>query len=230
MTTLSAERQANPPVTGKPAAHAGRAAHLDLIGALCDPDTSIAEIQLILETRPGLSDRILNAGGAGAASGLCRPITSIRQAVVLLGRRRLQGWILLTLLSANLSTPTEQLVVALTRARTCELLVTETARDDLDAAFTVGLLSGLGPVFGMPLPTLIAQLRIKTDLAAAVTDHTGSLGAVLADVLGWEARTADDLAPAHDQSTTHDAYTEAARWATDLAALVDECSSQRAAG
>lgn len=73
-----------------------------------------------------------------ASSGLTRRLSSIRDAVVLVGMARLRAWMVLIAVGAT-AEGTHRISSALVRARTCELIaprISPQARPD--AAFTVG--------------------------------------------------------------------------------------------
>jgi EAL and modified HD-GYP domain-containing signal transduction protein len=64
---------------------------LRIIEKLCDPGTSAGEIETIVQSDVALSYRFLRVAGAGASRNLFRRLSSVRDAVVLLGQRRLRA-------------------------------------------------------------------------------------------------------------------------------------------
>lgn len=83
----------------------GRVTCLRVIGELCDPYAEAEDIQRIVETDAALSYRFLRLAGEGAARGLYRRISSVREGVVLLGYQRLRAWIMLMLLAGSTRGP-----------------------------------------------------------------------------------------------------------------------------
>lgn len=159
---------------------------LQMIEAVNDPGTSAADLQKVVEADAGLSYRLLHISSLGAAGGLRRPVHSIKEATVLLGRDWIYRWLILMLVAdANQGVP-EQLVIAMTRARMAELVAAGAGLVDKDAAFTVGLLSALDLVLGAPLADIVAKLAVTEDVVEALLEGKGRLGAVLHDVLRWE--------------------------------------------
>jgi c-di-GMP-related signal transduction protein len=57
---------------------------------------------------------------------------------------------------------------------------------DPAAAFTAGMLLGVGDLLAIPLAELSVQLPLTDEVAAALVGRTGPLGAVLAAVRGYE--------------------------------------------
>ena len=79
---------------------------LRVLKKLCDPGTSFDEVERIVQTDAALCYRFMCAAGAGAARGLSRRLSSVRDAVVLLGERRLRAWVMLMLLAGAHDGPT----------------------------------------------------------------------------------------------------------------------------
>ena len=108
---------------------ANRAALLDLLAALHNPETELADLQSKIALDVGLSFRLLRYINS-AFFGLRQQVRSIGQAVALLGLEHLKQWATLTVFTSIDDKPAELTITALVRARFCELA----AHDQLDAA------------------------------------------------------------------------------------------------
>jgi EAL and modified HD-GYP domain-containing signal transduction protein len=198
---------------------------LQLINKLCDPDVSAGEIERIVEGDAGLSYRFLRAAGSGAGRGLRRPVSSIREGVVLLGQRRLRSWVILMLLADAHQGSGEQIAIAMTRARMTELMAAAAAPHLRDSAFTAGLVSALDLLLGAPLPEVVEQLSITDELASALLDHTGPLGSILGDVLSWEMAGQDgtqlDIHCGLTPEVVEKSYVEALAWGNEVCAVLE---------
>ena len=86
----------------------------------------------------------------------------MREALVSLGTRRLRTWVTLMVLASCCQSADEHLEMVIARARACEVtaLALELEPRQVDAAFTVGLLSALGHLVTTPLPTIIEGLSL----------------------------------------------------------------------
>jgi EAL and modified HD-GYP domain-containing signal transduction protein len=153
---------------------------------LCDPETSAGRVERIVQTDVALSYRFLRVAGSGAARGLYRRLSSVRDAVVWLGERRVQAWVLLMLLADAQQGCDEQLILAMVRARMAELITMELDSGLADAAFTVGLVSSLDLLLQVPIRTILNGLTLDPELEDAILSYSGKLGGVLSDVLAWE--------------------------------------------
>lgn len=210
-----------PEVLNAAALTPSRVAVLGLIDKVCDEETPIEELQRLVETDVSLSLRLLRVAGSGAGRGLRRPVGSVREAVVLLGRQRLRGWLLLMLAGDTGPTNEVQMQIPVTRAKACELVAGGLRPELCDSAFTVGLLSGLDLLIGAPLEEIVRHLGLEDRVRGALLDRVGLLGAVLQDVLDWEvgeppAGPSRSTAPA---ALLEQAYVEALRWTAGFGSL-----------
>jgi c-di-GMP phosphodiesterase len=172
----------------------------------------IEELETVINRDVGLSVRLLRYINS-AYFGMRSDITSIRQAVMMLGARALSRWALLVALTGGPSTPRELSVMALTRARMCELL--GAGRNDVgeDQLFTIGLLSTAEALLDLPLETIVRELALADQITAALLRHEGPAGSILDAVLAYEAGTFDIESMRPHLFSIAKAYRDALRWA-----------------
>lgn len=152
-----------------------------LLKDLSDPDVPLARIEQLVGSDPGLSMRLLRS--AHSASGAGHQIESLRQAIVLIGPRRLRSWIVLTLLEGTATPNTaDDLWNVLTRARACQRLAAPAS----DIAYTVGLLSGAAQLLGTDETSVAEVAGIGHDARAALVDGAGIAGQALRAVIAHE--------------------------------------------
>jgi len=154
---------------------------LRLVRALSTADASMDEIEALVASDPGLSFRVLKTVSSAAYTSRAQ-ITSLRQALVLLGRRELCSWLVLMLLGGVTTQDTQFLVRILTRAGCCARLVPTGP----DLAYTAGLLSAVAPVLGIPVQDLLRTVGVGPDLRAAVLENSGVVGSALSAVIAHE--------------------------------------------
>jgi EAL and modified HD-GYP domain-containing signal transduction protein len=187
---------------------------LRVMQRLYEPDTSASDVEEIVKTDPALSYRFLRVAGAGAARGLSRRLSSVREGVVLLGYRRLRAWVALMLLADVHERLDEQLNIAMLRARMAEVMAEKLDPSMAEQAFTVGLLSALDLLLDMSLPEVLSGLSLAIELEDALLEHKGLLGAILGDVLTWEVGGRSALGSGLGMLGVAEAYLEALAWAT----------------
>lgn len=153
-----------------------------LLNDLGDAEAPIARIEQMVGSDPGLTLRLLRTANS-AAGGARHEVTSLRQALVLIGPRRLRSWVVLTLLEGGLqSTTSDDLWRVLARAFACQKLAT--AQEDL--AFTVGLLSGAAELLGAEAGSVAQTAGVGDETMHALVDGTGPAGKALRAVLAHE--------------------------------------------
>ncbi len=157
---------------------ANRAAVLDLLAVLHDPDVEIDDLQQKIALDVGLSFRLLRYINS-AFFGLRTQVRSIGQAVTLLGFEHLKQWASLTVFTSIDDKPAELTVTALVRARFCELAGQAHLAVNGNEMFTLGLFSVIDALFDTPMEELLGKLPLAPDLCAALVDHKGRKGEML---------------------------------------------------
>ncbi len=207
-----------PRVTAARRIPAGDAATLAALAQL-RADADIEQIEQLVQNDLGLSVKLLRYINS-AYYGHWHEISSIRQAVMLLGPREICRWLLVIALAGGPTTPRGLSVMALTRARMCQLLAERAGFAD-EELFTVGLLSLADALLEQPLDEVVSQLRLAPDLAQTLLWHTGPAGAILDSVLAFEAGefSSERLAEPY-RSFASGAYRESMRWARETVAKI----------
>ena len=166
-----------------------------LMAELADPEVPMSRLEELVTSDPGLSMRLLRTASS-ASSGAHGSITSLRQALMRIGSRRLRSWVVMTLLEGGVSaSPSDALWTVLARAHACQRLAT-----DGEPAFTVGLMSGAAEIMGADPVGLADSSGVSGEIRDALAGGIGEPGRVLAAVLAHEhddpvALAATGLAP-----------------------------------
>ncbi len=203
-------------------------ATLRLLALLERSDSSLDEVVEALSRDPALSYRLLQVINS-AAFGLRRRVDSLRQALVMLGLRRVHGWVTLMVLGGLSDRPPELLTTALLRGRMCELLGERLAPGRGPAYFTTGLLSLLDVMLDMSWDDLEGHLPLSPEVLAATRRLEGDMGNVLAAVVHYE-RCEWHLvqAPGLAVPDFRQAYLSAVEWTHQLLAASEAGSPPRA--
>ena len=157
---------------------------LRLLQALGDPESEVEDLEEIVGADPGLAVRVLRTANS-ASSGSRREISSLRQAVVLLGPRPLRSWVLLTLLGGLTTGRLDDLVTILARAEACEAVAAATGADP-GAGYTTGLLSGVAQVLRTSGAEVARDAGVGEEVRSALSDGSGPIGEVLRVVRSHE--------------------------------------------
>lgn len=189
---------------------------MELLTRLTKPAVRFEDLEQIVRLDVALSYRVLRAVNS-AASGLVRPISSVREALVLLGHRQLRAWVLLTVLADASEVVEEQLAAAMTRARMCELLAPRVPGLSLDSAFLTGLLSTLDFLLGLSMADVVDRLPLDDTIKQALVERTGPLGQLVTIVAAYEAADLDALGSSPiDLADLASAYLNAVGWSLGM--------------
>ena len=163
-------------VVGNPTPHAALR-RLRMATSL-GPESTFEDIERIVTLDPGTSLRLLRYINS-AALAMRHRISSLRQALTLVGTTTVRQWILLVLLGDLGRVKPAVLTAALVRAKLCELLARNAGVRGADSAFIVGLLSIADALLDVPLERIIPTLPLTDDVANAILYRHGRLGELL---------------------------------------------------
>ena len=175
---------------------------------------SIEELERVIDHDVGLSVKLLRYINS-AYFGMRSQITSIRQAVMMLGARGVSRWALMVALTGATRAPMELSVMALTRARMCELLAAGRSDVAPDEMFLIGLLSLADALLDTPLDKVLDELPLADSSTAALLDRSGPAGAVLDAVTNYEMGSFENESVQAYGAELARAYVDALRWARD---------------
>ena len=195
---------------------------LRLLERVCDPNSSPREIEDIVKTDAALSYRFLRVAGVGAARGMFRRISSVREGVVLVGQRRLRNWVVLMLLADLHEGSDEQLNIAMTRARMAELLASKLEPRLAEQAFTAGLVSALDLLLKTPLTEVVGDLSLTVELEEALLEHKGLLGGIVSDVMNWEVGGDGLLHSGLGIAAVSESYLDALSWTNEVCGALEK--------
>lgn len=195
---------------------------MELLGLVL-ADAESRAIEDLFKRHPDLSINLLRLSNSVGVSAR-RKITSLRQAITLLGRRQIQRWLQLLLYTCERpgeSFPSPLLELAATRGRLMELLA-EAAfprrQDAGEQAFMVGIMSLMDTLLGMPLAQVLDGLEAPPEVRDALVGRSGTFGPLLGLVESLESGGGEGIAqairacPALTPRTVNAAHGAALHW------------------
>jgi c-di-GMP-related signal transduction protein len=193
--------------------------------ALVLEDAETPELEAVFKHEPGLAINMMRLTNS-VATGVSTRITSLRQAIMVLGRRQLQRWLQLLLYTnpqgSQVANPLLQL--AATRGRLMELLAAKLhpgRREFEDQAFMTGIMSLMPSLMGVPLAEILRGINIAGAVHDALERGDGELGLLLSLAHALEI---GDGAACHnfveqlkvDYMTVNACLTQALAWANNI--------------
>ena len=158
-----------------------------LLKELNDPHVEVKKIEAMIQRDLGLSYKILKYINS-AAYGFVTKISSIKQAVAMLGNEKLAKIITIVLMTGlGEGKPGELVTTALTRGRFAERIAEETNLKPLAGeAFLCGMFSLMEALLDQPLQKILQELPLEESIARAIQFQPGKLTPVLQAVIAYE--------------------------------------------
>jgi EAL and modified HD-GYP domain-containing signal transduction protein len=201
-------------VSGRPLSTSSLRA-LQTAAEVANEKVTFEQLEAIVSRDPGLTVRLLRLLNSAAFS-LNRKISTVRDALIMLGERNVRQWTLLILLAGLPTSADELLPTALIRARLLEQLARQRGDDEPAGAFVVGLFSVVDALLGAPMADVLQDVPLADDHTAALLRHEGPNGRALQAVIAHERGEQWDPSLAGAQIANFGAaYIEAVDWAAD---------------
>jgi c-di-GMP-related signal transduction protein len=165
----------------------GQVGHLKLLHALNDRNLSLNDLEDLLKHDASLCFRLLRTVNS-AAFAQTREITSIRQALLLVGLDTIRRWASLWLLvDLGASAHGELVTMASVRGRFCELMWSRKFGDDLSGeGFLLGMCSCLDVILQTPMDAILEELPVSIDVSAALRGRPNTARLLLDCILTYE--------------------------------------------
>ena len=187
---------------------------LDLLAKLQNSNIDLAEIEAVLSQDVSLAYKLLRYINSATFSRH-KEISSIQDAVVMLGINNVRNWLSLILMSKILSDkPAELIVTALARGKMCELLAAKQNPGIASQMFITGLFTVIDALMDKPMAELLDTIVLSIPIRLALLDKSGPHGAILNQVLHYEEGNWDKLLQSDTCPEVFSTlYLEAIQWA-----------------
>lgn len=204
---------------------ASQATLIELIN-LASRDADTVKLEERIKHDPAVAVNLLSIVNS-VGFGMTRRISSLRHAITILGRRQLQRWLQLLLMTPAGKAPDPSriplLQVAALRGRMLELLVSHLRPRDATLAgqaFITGIMSMMPAALGLPMDEIFEQIALEHEIVAALQAYQGILGKVLAliecydaeDIHGCDEILAGFLGTGLDRHMLNNCLTDSLRW------------------
>lgn len=168
--------------------------YLEIIKELNREETDFKKLENLVRRDLGLSYKFLRFINS-AHFGFTSEITSIAQALMILGTRGIRTWLNLVALTALADDKPKELVfMALTRALFLEKLCEETDfPGESGNLFIVGLFSVIDAILDRPMEAIVATLPLPEEVRDALTGKPGRFGALAVLMRAYEEGRWEDL-------------------------------------
>lgn len=171
-----------------------RLAQLRVLRALQEPSLDFRVLEDVIKSDLALTTRLLRFINS-AAFPWAREITSLRQALVLLGEERVRRWVTLVIISEfTAGRPRELAVVSSVRGRLCERVSGLVSEARPLNAYLVGAFSLLDALLDVALEDALRNLPLQAEARDALAGADGPLRRILDLVIAYESGDWDKVA------------------------------------
>ena len=169
---------------------------LRLLRQLNRPELDIAQVGRAMREQPSIAGRTLQA--INAAMGLGSDVTSLQQALVLLGPDRMRMWACVGGIAAlGRHKPADLVATSVRRARFCELLAQAARLKVPDSEpFLLGLFAMVDVLAGRPKDELLDDMGVSQNIRRGLIDTDNTFSRLLDCVIGSEVGDWDTCEPA----------------------------------
>jgi c-di-GMP phosphodiesterase len=146
-----------------------------------DGAAELDELTTVAKRDPAIVHHMLKLANS-PADGQAAAITSLSQAIAVLGHSKLYRWLTVAMFRLGGARERDEalLEVALTRARFLELLAADALSvEQRDEMFLVGLLSLFDVLLAMPMEAALASMHLSEDVRDVLLRSTGRYGQYL---------------------------------------------------
>jgi c-di-GMP phosphodiesterase len=173
-------------------------------------DVSFEDLERIISADVGLSLKLLRYINS-AFFALPRNVSSVREALTLLGSRTVRRWAVVMAMSSLPDVHDELVSLALRRARMCEVLAGSALPEERETLFTIGLFSVADALLDSPMSEVLESLPFTEEIQTALMRREGPKGELLSAVVAYERGEFPSLPSAGVSLAS--AYRAAMEWA-----------------
>jgi EAL and modified HD-GYP domain-containing signal transduction protein len=159
----------------------GRIISIEMLNLL-RREAELGELSQVAKKDPGITLQLLKWANSPMA-GLRNPVTSMDQAIMVLGRETLYRWLTMSIFrmgKEHKERDESLLEVALTRARFLETVASpDLPRESRDELFLVGMLSLFEVLLSMPMEKILAQMTLPESVSDVLLRSSGPYGRYL---------------------------------------------------
>jgi len=195
------------------------------LAMLQNQKSSFSDLEGIIARDVGLSYKLLRLSNSGYYS-FATEVTSLRQAISLIGLDTMRGWMSLLLMSSLQDKPPELTNIALQRARMAESMARLYGQAQPEIFFLVGLFSVLDALMDQPMEQLVKELNLSEPVAGALLRYEGLPGLVLNGLKAYENGDWDTVLRLNiPAQTLTNIYLDSIKWTNILSEEIHKADS-----
>ena len=189
------------------------------LSELTSGDVSFEDLERIIASDVGLSLKLLRYVNS-AFFALPRTVSSVQEALNLLGVRTVRRWAMVMVISSIPDVPDELVALGLRRAHMCEILAGSASAEERETLFTIGLFSVADALLDIPMAEVLKTLPFTEEIQAALLRREGPKGELLGAVSAYERGEFPALPTPAPGPSLAGAYRSALEWADEATRVI----------
>ena len=166
---------------------------VDLIKEIANDNFNIEKVENIMKSDVALMYKFMKFINSSFFNFL-QEISSIRQAVMLVGQEQLKKWLsIISFVDLNKGNNKEYTNLTIMRARLCELIISEMNKEAGSDGFLVGMFSDLDLLVGDDISKVLSELPVKVEIKKALSGEDNILKKSLDLTLSYERMDLDSI-------------------------------------
>ncbi|WP_158969796.1 EAL and HDOD domain-containing protein [Paraglaciecola sp. L3A3] len=194
---------------------------LHLLSELSRSDIEVDEVAELISRDTGLALKIFALVNSPIYQ-LVRDVSSVKDAVVILGLDVVKQWAITLVLVSNSSRPIELFRIILIRAKTLALYANHAAKNGKkvtsSTCFLVGLLSGVEAIFEREMKEVLKFIKLNPEIKIALLQKDNDLGEMLKISIGIErfSNSVFEQLTNQEVCSYNRCYRDALKWADEV--------------
>ena len=157
-----------------------------LLSELLDTDFQVSQVETLIKSDLGISYKLIKMLNS-ASFDFVQKISSIKQAIMLIGREELRKWLTIIAMSEMQSSNEEEITKSIImRARFCELIAEEYFWEDKAKCFLAGLFSNLDTYMKKSMSEIVEELPVEEELKEALLGKENNIYKIIKLVEAYE--------------------------------------------
>ena len=193
----------------------------ELLYETSKPELDLPKVISVFELDVNLAYKLLRYSNS-AIFHRRSEVSSIKQALVILGKKELQKF-LCVLFSAQQASdkPPELMAMSLIRARFCEGLASSSSHiDEASVAFLMGMLSFIDVILGEDMASAMEKLPLSPEIKDALINGNGVLAHVINvtkayEISDWDVIKSELASLNIDEAAVPSIYEDAVQWSNE---------------
>ena len=193
----------------------------NILSELLDKEFDINKVEQIIKSDVAISFKIMKMLNS-ASFGFIQKISSIKQAIMLIGREALSKWLTIIAMSEMQSSNEEEITKSIIiRARFCELIAEKINSPKSTQCFLAGLFSNLDVYMQKNMDEIISDLPVEEELKEALVGKKNDINKILKLVISYERADNEAISKlcnsiGMDENILVDLYIESINWQNNL--------------